>query len=441
MASQEKREVYAQQLENVKSQINEYENRKDQLENILRDNQMTSSLQKKKDELNRNVEREIIAQNNTIKAFLRDFNDGSLSFFSQPLIRQASDFLKEAKIDDKGIVDLTKTTLEEIIKRGKCICGCELKEGSDALVHIYEEMNYVPPESIGNAVRNYRDRLENFSRSADRTFESIQERYQSLLRSKTRIQDWNDEIEDISDKISGKENMQKYELELNDIKTRLRDLNIKKERFIRDDESCKKNIEHNQKIYESLTAMSSKNKALMSYMRYAEEVLNWLSDTYKEKELYIRNQLQEEVNSIFERMYHGHRRVAIDSRYGVKLLTTIDNREVESGESEGLNRVKNFAFIAGLVAMAKNKIISKSGDAEYDLSSEPYPLVMDAPFSNADEIHTGNISKILPEVAEQVVMFVMRKDWRYAEPVISEKVGAQYTLTKISEQHTILKGV
>ena len=91
--------------------------------------------------------------------------------------------------------------------------------------------------------------------------------------------------------------------------------------------------------------------------------------------------------------------------------------------------------------MAKEKIISKAGEQEFDLSSEPYPLVMDAPFSNADETHTSNISKVLPEVAEQVIMFVMQKDWRYAEPVIADRVGSSYRLLKHSEEFSELKGV
>lgn len=73
-----------------------------------------------------------------------------------------------------------------------------------------------------------------------------------------------------------------------------------------------------------------------------------------------------------------------------------------------------------------------------NLSSEPYPLVMDAPFSNADETHTANISKVLPEIAEQVIMFVMQKDWNYAEPVMNDRVGQKYHLNKISETYTRL---
>ena len=233
--------------------------------------------------------------------------------------------------------------------------------------------------------------------------------------------------------------MKKYETELIDVKSRLRDLNAKKERLIRDDATLKSEIERYKKVYDSLIAVSGKNKETMLLIKYAEEILDWLSSTYKEKEAFIREALEMKVNNIFEQMYHGHRRVSIDQKYQVTLLTTIEDKEVAAGESEGSNRVKSFAFIAGLVALAKEKLIANAGEEGFNLSSEPYPLVMDAPFSNADETHTANISKVLPEIAEQVIMFVMQKDWRYAEPVMATRVGKQYELKKLSETHSVLQ--
>ena len=65
-----------------------------------------------------------------------------------------------------------------------------------------------------------------------------------------------------------------------------------------------------------------------------------------------------------------------------------------------------------------------------------YPLVMDAPFSNVDEIHINNISSILPEIAEQVILIVMKKDWTYAEKMMGEKVGASYYIEKVNNSDT-----
>ena len=433
-SSEAKREAIKEQLENCASQIKQYEVRKGQLDDILRDNQTTATLQKKKEDLERRLSAERSSLESTMGLFFKEFSKGSLQMFAQPLLGRASDFLAATKIDDKGIRDLTAPTIRELIKRGRCICGAD-----DAYKHLMEELNYVPPESIGNTVRHYREKLNSFSRNADHTYDSLTSRYQEIYRSKARIQEWDDELTDISVQIKGKENMKQYEVELTDVKKRLRDLNDKKERLIRDDATLKNDIERYKKVYDSLVAVSGKNKETMLFIQYAEEILDWLSTTYKEKEAFIRDALETKVNHIFEQMYHGHRRVSIDQRYQVTLLTTIEDKEVAAGESEGSNRVKSFAFIAGLVALAKEKLIANAGEEGFNLSSEPYPLVMDAPFSNADETHTANISKVLPEIAEQVIMFVMQKDWRYAEPVMASRVGKQYTLKKQSETYTILE--
>lgn len=438
-SSDAKREAIKTQIDTCASQIGQYEVRKDQLDDILRDNQTTATLQKKKEDLERRLSTERSTLESTISLFFKDFSKGSLQMYAQPLLGQANDFLAAIKIDDKGVRDLTAPTILELLKRGRCICGAELCEGNDAYNHLMEELNYVPPESIGNTVRHFREKLSSFSRNADYAFESLTSRYQEIYRSKARIQEWEDELADISVQIKGKDNMKQYETELIDVKSRLRDLNAKKERLIRDDATLKSEIERYKKVYDSLIAVSGKNKETMLLIKYAEEILDWLSSTYKEKESFIREALETKVNNIFEQMYHGHRRVSIDQKYQVTLLTTIEDKEVAAGESEGSNRVKSFAFIAGLVALAKEKLIANAGEEGFNLSSEPYPLVMDAPFSNADETHTANISKVLPEIAEQVIMFVMQKDWRYAEPVMATRVGKQYELKKLSETHTVLQ--
>lgn len=434
--AEEKRNAIAGQLEDCASQISQYDARKEQLDAILRDNQTTTTLQKKKEDLERRISLERKALSEAITQYFREFNAGSLAFFAQPLLSTASAFLKEVKVDDKGIRDLTKPTIMELIKRGRCICGQEIRDGNEAYQHLMTELAYVPPESIGNTVRHYRERLSSFSRPAERIYSSLDERYRAILRSKSLIQEWEDEHQTIGTQISGKENMRRYEQELADIRVRLRDIHAKKDRLNRDDGALKSDIDRCKKLYDSLTAVSEKNRQAMELIAYAEEIKGWLEETYKDKELTIREDLEAKVNEIFERMYHGHRRVTIDAKYHVELLTTVSDREIAAGESEGSNRVKNFAFIAGLVAMAKEKIITDSSENGINLSSEPYPLVMDAPFSNADETHTANISKVLPEIAEQVIMFVMQKDWNYAEPVMNDRVGKRYHLNKDSETCT-----
>ena len=119
-------------------------------------------------------------------------------------------------------------------------------------------------------------------------------------------------------------------------------------------------------------------------------------------------------------MYHGNRSIIIDDKYRVKYS------DIKTEESDGLKAVKSFAFIASLVSMAKDKILD---DKDVELGQE-YPLVMDAPFSNVDEIHISNICKILPVVSNQIIIAVMKKDWDYASKNLNSYVGLCYEITK-----------
>lgn len=435
----EKKKQYHDQIDSCDNEIKYYESRKGQLESFLRDNRSTAELQAKKQKLEKNISIEESAQKQIMSFIRDDFFKGSLGFYAIPLMEQAEAFLKAVDIDDKGVTDLTKPTLLELLKRGRCVCGCELTEGTDAYKHILMEMQYVPPESIGNTVRNYIAEMHSKSKASKSMVESINNRFAELYRSKNRVVEYTSELEEISEEIIGSENVRQYEIDLQDVKKRLKELHSKRDSAVRNEAAAESDIQRYQKLYDTLVAKSAKYAERLIYIRYAEEILEWLTETYEEKEAYIRDALEDRVNSIFERMYHGKRRVVIDKKFNVELLTVVSDREINTGKSEGLDRVKNFAFIGGLVALAKEKIVSKAGEQEIDLASEPYPLVMDAPFSNADEEHTGNISRVLPEVAEQVIMFVMEKDFRIAEPVMSSRIGKRFTLTKISETHTILE--
>lgn len=438
-SEQDRLQVIATDLENVKEQINHYEQRKGQLEDIIRDNQPTAELQRKKERLEKSIKAEEAVLESTSNRFFSVFNTNTALFFSKPLMNLALNLLKSAKIDDKGVPNMNSTSIDFLIERGNCICGSIIREGNEVHKSLLKERDYLPPQSIGTMIRTFKDQINTYNSASEGYYNNIKMGYEDIYRYKMRIQEWNEEVEDISHQIQGKGNVEKYEVELRDAKNRLKEFNLKKDTLISEEGICKNDIERFQKIYSNLIAVSEKNKQIVEYINYSVAIYNWIKDTYELKETEIKDQLETKVNEIFSMMYHGKRKVVIDNKYKVSLLTSYGDTSVKTDESRGLETVKNFAFIAGLVDLAREKINNKMGETDLSLSSEPYPLVMDAPFSNADEVHVGNISKVLPEIAEQVIMVVMSKDWKFAETVMGEKVGRKYILEKKSETLTYVK--
>lgn len=439
--AEEMREKNVGRLEQCVSDFESLNARLEQLNSILRANEDVLEAQREKESLEKAVADETEAMGKTMEVLQSDFSHSSLTYFVLPLVNQAEELLKETKLDDKGVRDLTRQTLEELLSRGTCVCGVRFDEHPDAVEHIREEMRYCPPESIGNSVRNYRDALRAHRCDQDAVMAGMRDRQATIRAALARIQDNEDRIEELSGIIGRAADLGKYENERNHVKAQLKVLETKRINLLAEQRELDGKIESSRKKHGTLSVVTEKNRKIATYIAYAEELQKWLEATYREKEGNVRASLQERVNDIFNQMYHGSRKVLIDSKYHVELLSSVADTEKLTGESEGLNRVKSFAFIAGLVSLAKEKIVSAAGDSEYDFSSEPYPLVMDAPFSNTDEVHIANISKVLPEASEQVIMFVMQKDWRYAEPVLGDKVGMKLKLDKLSEQHTVLRGM
>ncbi|MCH3927052.1 MAG: hypothetical protein LKE27_11650 [Atopobiaceae bacterium] len=95
----------------------------------------------------------------------------------------------------KGIKDLTRPTLEEILERGTCVCGLKFSEHPEAIAHIKEEMRYCPPESIGTAVRNYRNELGHFRGDQDEILQGMQDRQANIFLTTERIQENDEQID------------------------------------------------------------------------------------------------------------------------------------------------------------------------------------------------------------------------------------------------------
>lgn len=436
-------EALEREIDSAEKELISLNAQKEKIAEILRDNQNTAELQRKKQVLEGRLESERKELEACNRLFLDFFSNSAITYFMLPLMDQAEICLVDANVDDRGIRDMTESSIRDIIKRRRCICGAELevsedgKTGNSAYLHILEELRYVPPAHIGTAIQNFKQLLTVDRRNVSLFYPTIEQKYKEIQKHRDSIASLEDEIARIDESIFGKENMGSYEADMNRIKENIKRMTEKKARCDRDIGACQSAIESAQKLYDSLVSASERNKKLIAYIAYAEQICNWIDETYAEKEQEMRGRLQERVNDIFGKMYHGQRRVQIDKQYHVTLFAQLNGKEVVTGESEGLKRVKNFAFIAGLVDLAKEKAtLGHSATDSISWDNEAYPLVMDAPFSNADETHIKNISAVLPEVANQVIMFVMEKDWQYAEPVMADRVGKYCKLRKYSESHT-----
>ena len=129
--------------------------------------------------------------------------------------------------------------------------------------------------------------------------QGIKSRYTELYRSKNRVIEYTSDIEEISEQIKGAEDVRNYEIELQEVKSRLKEQNTKKDSAIRNESLAESDIANKQKLYDSLLAKNAKYVETMQYVRYAEEILTWLEETYNDKEWQLTTEERELLDNLF----------------------------------------------------------------------------------------------------------------------------------------------
>lgn len=411
------------ELNTVTEQLEYYQAEKEKYAALLRANEETAAAQKRREQLDAIIKslEERIARDK--KDLVSAFSRNSFAFFSLPILKKTVEMLNNSEDETESVPEMTAASIDYILKRGVCICGTCISEGSAAEKHLLCEKAKQPPESIGSLVRRYREQAMDYISSSDNYYEAIESRIATLRADQRELGLRIDERASLDESLKGAKDVSTLEQQYQMAERRVKEFDKRKASLLETIGSCKRDISNYEKALETLTKANQKNARISLNIDYAQAVFDWVSEAYYSRESIVRGRLEEKVNANFGMMYHGSRTVTIDDKYRVKYI------DVTTEESDGLKAVKSFAFVSGLVDLAKEALNSDSSK-EANTTPQYYPLVMDAPFSNVDEIHIKNISAILSRSAEQVIIAVMQKDWEPAAEIMAPLVGRSYRIEK-----------
>lgn len=414
---------YEKELLNVCEQAEYYQYEKEKYSLLLRTNTETAEAQKRREKLEVIIKALEERTERDKKELVSAFSRNAFAFFSLPLLKKAVEMLNNSEDETESVPEMTALSIDYIIKRGICICGTCISEGSAAERNLLLEKAKQPPESIGSLVRRYREQAMDYISSSDDYYSLLTDRFVALRSDQRELGLRTDERDSVDEKLRGAKDTAILERQYQDAEKKVREFGKKRDTLNEAVGACKREIASCESVLEVFGTKNLKNAKIALNIDYAQAVLDWVGEAYKSRESIVRKKLEEKVNANFGLMYHGSRTVAIDEKYRVKYV------DVTAEESDGLKAVKSFAFVSGLVDLAK-EVLSSETSREADTCPRYYPLVMDAPFSNVDEIHIKNISKILSKSAEQVIIAVMQKDWEPASRIMLPLVGKSYRIEK-----------
>lgn len=372
------------------------------------------------------------------KTICKSFNSNLSPFFSVSLINRALGVVAQGDFSGKDIPYMHGKTIEYLLKQKICICGTHLDEGSVPYQKVADLIQYLPPQSISTTISDFKKEARRRAGVTRDTYSSMTDNLAIISEQDDDIAEWTDELSKIESKLSGGDVREKVRVINSEIKRC--DEIIRKARTERDQKFSQRgrlesDLERADTERRNLTLLDDKNKKIEIYKAYAERVYAELKESYDTNETEIRKRLEKTINDIFIQIYEGGLYLTIDEKYRISVAVTDYDGDVETSTAQSISVI--FAFITAIIKMARENQAATDENAKL-LSSEPYPLVMDAPLSAFDKRRIKTVCEALPSTAEQVIIFIKDTDGELAEGYMGDKIGSRYSFDKKNEFETAL---
>lgn len=389
---------------------------------------------------------ELISLDNQIskkrKEIFEKFSSKSYDFFAKKLKEIAEDTLKHEDAIDKGIPSMDSKSIDYILNvRKKCLCGRELTPGNEAYNNIEEFRKYVPPVGIGTEIEMMKQFLSISSSNAGSFYSDFKKAREDLSRLISSQAKLKDEKNDLDEKIANIPDVTKLKNEEKELEQKVVSLNIRIRNAEDTLEKGNARIDVLNKAKEQYSTADTHIQKLLKYQTYCDCV-------YKKIDLYCRTheknkkvELQDAINRIFKEIFDTDIQLVLNDKYEI-FISDKDMKTLEDLEnSTSQDGIMAFSFIAGIIELAgKPKSGRSMDDLDEEISTEPYPLVMDAPSSSFDKKRIRAFSTVLPRIAQQVIIFIKDTDGEYLEEDLGFNVGKKYEIVKHNKYYSTIGG-
>ena len=380
-----------------------------------------------------------------IKNFFEIFNNNYWEYFVRKLICQIIPELKEDVVKGKDIPSISVDTINYLIEHKRCLCGAEIIKDTEAYKKLEEILNYIPPRSMSTEIEIFKKEIENlYNRKNISLYPKSREKYVEFIKCSNDIAKLQDEIDEINEKLMDpraniivSENQKlKADAEIS-IKRNEKD----KENYIEKRGVLKEKKEELEREIVKLEEIDINNDIPILGKNCAEKVAQRLSEFRDKNESEMRKKLETEINNIYQQMFKDYSfRITIKDNYKI----SIDSKQYESERgiegSVGQNIGTVLAFIAAIVKLAKEN--KNSVDEETTLlSSEPYPLVMEAPASTFDTKRIKKICNVIPKIAQQVIIFTKDTEGELIKEHMKDQIAKKFKFEVVNEFVATVKEV
>lgn len=341
----------------------------------------------------------------------------SSKYFASTLLPEFEELLNHVDLEGKDIPGVTVDTLDYLLELGECLCGTKLTEDSEAYETILKLKKQVPPEMLGGAAGKLKTTLEIWKNETADLVEVVKSKAADFDVAQSTIDDKILERDRLEKTIDRKTNLGPVRLQNKQAKERLSSLKGKKSTYEIRLEQTKENKLSKESQLDAVAIHDRQNAVVYRCLAYIEAMYDRASLLVDVRKHSTISDLNKIIGENFQRMFNDREKYArLGADYKIHVfyhkvgdMTNYEEENLSNGETVAIN----FVFIVSILELAKKYRELERQNKEYGMENAilELPLVLDGPFSALSNENTSLVANRLPQFAEQVIIFMLDKDW------------------------------
>lgn len=337
--------------------------------------------------------------------------------FARPAINQALTILNAKRQRGEIPSNIRQQFIQDLLEGLVCICGRRFNEHSEEFNRLKRLMETSVPGSLEDAVLNVSSILHGFESRIVTQKHNLDQAMDRRVRQIDRIKALEGRLAELEDLLRGspledaKRLSRQREQFLADIEGYIHESGRLKERI----EKLLKELDALDKEITRVKKEAERDRFLSKKLELAHRSAKAVDQTYDAFANEMRLQIEAKTRDIFKMLVwkESHfQNVQLDSEYYLDIVDRY-GLPARSDLSAGERQVLSLSFIAAMT----------------QVSGEEAPLVMDTPFGRLSSHHRNSITRYLPELASQLVLFVTDEELRdQARQNLAPYLGREYRL-------------
>ena len=398
-----------QEVESAKRKISDIDQR-------LREQQNTQVLQQQRDRVERDLKQRR-GELDTIVSSIRDTVTGTYAVAAQSAIIAALQVLDEKRERGEIPSSIRKQFVQDLLDRMSCICGRDFEDGGPEHKRLQALVESSMPSSLEDDVLATSAALHTCNERIERQRLDID----TAMKRRTELVDiintLEGELDDIRRQLIGSplEEISSLEKQRQNFLADIESHNVESYSLAARLTELGKEISDLESEITQARKKEARERLLSDKLDLAQRAADAIGEVYEAFANDVRLKIEAKTKEIFKRL------VWKDSHFQDVQVSPEFNLEVidrwgmpaRPELSAGERQVLSLSFIT---AMSR-------------ISEEEAPLIMDTPFGRLSSEPRTNITEHLPDLADQLVLFVTDEELRdEARKNLEPRIGAEYRL-------------